>query len=324
MQQDVALADVEEDVVLLAETDHGDGRESLVFEVRPVEFRGDGHQAQEIDRPLDAVDVFLFQIEDVAKPVGKLLRRVLHLETDGVAAIEFAQFILDGTEQIARLFLVDVEVAVARDAEHVGAADCDPVEKAADAVLHEVAEENEVLLCGIIVGKRQEPREDARDLHHGKVGAESFAFEFHDEVEAFVEQLREGVRRVDGQRREHGENFALEVFVEVGAHRGIDIGIAVEADIFLGQLRFDFRAPARVLVGDEASDAFGDGGELLRGAHAIGTGGLRVGLQDLFESGHADLEELVEIRGNDAEELQPFEQRDGGILGLVEHALVEF
>ena len=59
VEKDVTLADMEEDVVLLAEPDDSDGGEALVFEVGPFEFGGDRHEADEIKRPVDAVDVLL-------------------------------------------------------------------------------------------------------------------------------------------------------------------------------------------------------------------------------------------------------------------------
>ena len=132
------------------------------------------------------------------------------------------------------------------------------------------------------------------------------------------------MRRIDGQRGEHGEDFALEIVVEVGAHRGIDLGIVVKAHTFLRELWFDFFSPAIVLRSDEFAHAMEDGGQLLRGGEAVRPGGLRAGLDDLLEPGHPHLEEFVEVGGDDAEELEAFEQGDGRVLRLVKHATVEF
>ena len=324
MQQDVAFADVEKDVVFLSEADDGDGGEAFVFEVRAVEFGGDGHEPHEVERPIDAVDVLFFEVEDFAEAADEFFGDVLHFEADGVAAVELAEFVFDGAQEVAGFFLVDVEVAVARDAEHVGAMDFDAVEEAADMGLHEVAEEDEVLAVAVFFGEGQEAREDARDLHDGEIGGEVFALQFDEEVEAFVEELREGVRGVDGQRGEDGEDFAFEVVVEVGARGRFDVGVTVEADAFGGEAGADFLTPASVLVCDETADAMGDGGELLCGGKAVGSGGLRAGLHDLFEPGHADLEEFVEVGRDDAEEFEALEERGGGIFGLIEDALVEF
>jgi hypothetical protein len=45
---------------------------------------------------------------------------------------------------------------------------------------------------------------------------------------------------------------------------------------------------------------------------------------ELLEGGDADFEEFVEVRADDGEEFEAFEERLGGILGLFEDALVEF
>ena len=42
-----------------------------------------------------------------------------------------------------------------------------------------------------------------------------------------------------------------------------------------------------------------------------------------LEAGHADHEELVEVRGEDRQEPHPLEQREVGVLGQLEHPLVE-
>jgi hypothetical protein len=44
----------------------------------------------------------------------------------------------------------------------------------------------------------------------------------------------------------------------------------------------------------------------------------------LFECGDADFEEFVEVRADDGEEFEAFEEGLGGVLGLFEYTLVEF
>jgi hypothetical protein len=44
----------------------------------------------------------------------------------------------------------------------------------------------------------------------------------------------------------------------------------------------------------------------------------------LLEGGDADFEEFVEVRADDGEEFEAFEEGLGGVLGLFEYALVEF
>ena len=56
---------------------------------------------------------------------------------------------------------------------------------------------------------------------------------------------------------------------------------------------------------------------------AVGREGADAGLHLLAQSGHPDLEELVEVGREDGEELGPLEQGGGGVLGEREHPLVE-
>ena len=78
------------------------------------------------------------------------------------------------------------------------------------------------------------------------------------------------------------------------------------------------------MIGDHAADAADDGLEVFRGTQAIERSLGGVAFHLLFDAGDADLEELIEVRADDAEELQPFEQAIVRIERLVEHALVEF
>ena len=61
-------------------------------------------------------------LDDVCRAI------VLHLEPDGGAAIHLAQFGLDRVQEILHFFLVEIEVAVARDAEKVRAFDLHTLE----------------------------------------------------------------------------------------------------------------------------------------------------------------------------------------------------
>ena len=91
----------------------------------------------------------------------------------------------------------------------------------------------------------------------------------------------------------------------------------------LVQEREQLLAPVMRLAGDHLQHALMDCGERLRRGSAV-SGGLReAALHLLFEAGHPDLEKLVQIRADDAEELHPLEQGVPRVDRLVEHALVE-
>jgi hypothetical protein len=89
------------------------------------------------------------------------------------------------------------------------------------------------------------------------------------------------------------------------------------------ELRGELLLPDAILLGAERVHLVTDGRELLDGGHAVG---LRLGdpTEDLLlQPGDADHEELVEVRRDDADELEPLVEGQGGVARLLEHALVE-
>ena len=62
------------------------------------------------------------------------------------------------------------------------------------------------------------------------------------------------------------------------------------------------------------ADALSDGLERLGDREPIGPAGVDLGRELVVQSGHTDHEELVEVGGEDGEELHPLEQRQQIIL----------
>ena len=323
VQEDVALAHMVENVGLRLERDDRAGGEALVAQLRAVDLHRERHESREIQRTVDAVDILLLEVEDFEEPLLHMRGAVFfHFEAHGGAALHLAQFLLDGVEQVARLLLVDIEVAVARDAEEVSALDLHPAEKRLHMLLDDVSEEDIVVAAGLR-GKRHEPRQDARGLDDCDVGADAITFELDDDIQAFVEELRKRVRGVDRKRREDGINGLEEKFFKMSALCGGNIRVVVEADALRLELGGDGFAPAAVLVLHHAANAGADLRQCLRGGEPIGTGlgGIRLVL--LFQARNADLEKFIKVRADDAEELQPLEHGIRFVDRLVQHALVE-
>ncbi len=91
----------------------------------------------------------------------------------------------------------------------------------------------------------------------------------------------------------------------------------------MGQLRQQDLVQAAVLLGAQVLGAGVDAVQLLRNRQRIrGLLGLAQFLQ-MLEAGDADLEELIQIAGGDAQELQPLEQRLGVIEGQRQHPVIE-
>ena len=77
------------------------------------------------------------------------------------------------------------------------------------------------------------------------------------------------------------------------------------------------------VIRDQVEDPRPGGGQLLVGGPAVGRAGDLAGLDLLAQTGDPDLEELVEVAGEDGQELDPLEQRVALVARLVQDARVE-
>ncbi len=74
------------------------------------------------ERTVEFVKIGLGQIEKSRSRFEKIVRAIgFHFQAHGVAAARAPQFLLDAAQEVFRFFLVDVEIAVARDAKGVHA-----------------------------------------------------------------------------------------------------------------------------------------------------------------------------------------------------------
>jgi peroxiredoxin Q/BCP len=327
VEEEVALANGAEEVGGLAHGGGLRGDEGLVAEFRGVGAGVDGHEAGRIEGAVDEVEVVLGQVEGFEEVLVDFGGRVvIHLESDGGSFAAVVEFLFDGAEEVSGVVLVDVELAVARHSEVPEAAYFGSGEEVGEMVADHLAQEDVVALIGR-AGQLDDAGQHLGDLDDGEmVGADALAFqlEVEDDVEGFVEELGEGMGGVDAQRGEHGADL-IEV---VGVHPLLGGGVEVvgmdESDAVFGELGEEVLAPAAELGVHHGLHAGMDGAESFLGGESVG-GALGDGAFDLlFESGDADLEELVEVGADDAEEFDAFEQGEGLIEGLLEDALVEF
>src|SRR6185369_8275176 len=82
-------------------------------------------------------------------------------------------------------------------------------------------------------------------------------------------------------------------------------------------------APTGILIGDHAAHAAGDGAENLRRSQTVRAPLDDLTLDLLFDPGDANLEELIEIGGDNAKKLQALEQWVRRVLRFVKHPLIE-
>ena len=148
----------------------------------------------------------------------------------------------------------------------------------------------------------------------------------HGQVQRLVEQVRERVARVDGQRREHREDLAAEDVAQV---------LAVRVGQVLGPRggrcpsfsRAGSTSSAQAAIGfvrPSARTAWPMRSSCSRGRHAVGAGADGdAGLHLLLQAADADHEELVEVGREDGQELEALQQRHRRVLGLLQHAAIE-
>ena len=145
------------------------------------------------------------------------------------------------------------------------------------------------------------------------------------EVERQVRDVRERVRGVDGERREHREDAVVE-----HACRGVRASSASSSSQ-LREADAGFLERGRDLLGEHrrpgGSHSSSTRARIARScstwSRPSGDGGAQARRELLLEPGDPHLEELVEVLAEDREELGPLEQRERGVLGEREHPRVE-
>ena len=172
---------------------------------------------------------------------------------------------------------------------------------------------------------REEPGQQRRHLHPGEHGgAGARVGDHHRQAERQARDVRERVGRVDDQRREHRVDPLAEQPLQIrparprpapssaaismpccGQRRAGPSGIA------LGVAEASSRARPRV----RASTSSGGRPVMLSTGRPVAIRRIR--------PGHPDHEELIQVAGEDRQEPDPFQQREGLVLGELQHPLVE-
>jgi hypothetical protein len=131
-----------------------------------------------------------------------------------------------------------------------------------------------------------------------------------------------GVRRVDGQRRQHRKDVGQEVAFQKFQVARRQLGAADEV---IPSASISLRRPVegrllglhqRPRIGVDQRQLFG------RAAAVFGQGRVAVAHQRA-QAGHADGVEFVQVGGRDRQEAQPFQKRHGGVCRLFQDAPVE-
>ena len=192
----------------------------------------------------------------------------------------------------------------------------------------DVLEQHELALIGGR-GECHEARRDLgrRDVEQRERGAGQRRLgdgpERDREAEGPVREMRERVAGIDGERRHHGQEPALEVVQEIAGLLGRLMPRTDQADPMGFEARDERFDEEPVLLLDEIVDPGGDGQHGLARREPVGSD-RAVARGDLaLEPGDPDHVVLVQIRAEDAEELDALEERHRLVLGLLEHPAIE-
>ena len=143
----------------------------------------------------------------------------------------------------------------------------------------------------------------------------------HRQRQREVADVGERVARVDRQGRQDGEDLVKEAPPQLEAPF-LSLGVRDDADVVGLELGMD-AGEGRRMRRDERQDLVADGVQGLGGGQAVGGRIGAAGGQLLLQAGDADLEELVEVVGEDGQEARPFQQRVADVGRLEEDARVE-
>jgi hypothetical protein len=328
LDEHVAAGDRTEHVGLLvalgrAERCRCHGHVRRVLEVGPVDG-AEREEAAEVEWPREHVDLVVGDVELGHEQFERHVVHVVgHLEADGRAEASPQELLLEGLQEVLGLVLLDRHVLVAREAERVVIEDLHAGEDVAQVLGDEVFEQDEASLA--VVGlQRVEPRKHGRHLEAGELLLlTARVVDAHGDVEGEARDVGERVHRVDGERHQHGEDLLVEEVAELDALGIGELVPADDVDALVGELWAhavveDRRVPLLQLVGLGAD---GVEGHLRRDASGGRDG--EAGRDTALEAGDAHHEELVEVRGEDREEVRPLEERRRGVLAELEHTLVE-
>ena len=295
-------------------------------------------QAREIDRGVElteigerresfrGVEIRGLELELLHQPGEHLRRQVgIVLEADRVAHPALAQTLLDLLEEISgRPAGHRLDVGVARHADRMRREDLVPVIEPRQVQPDHVLEQHEVVFTG---RPRQpdEPRDHlGGDVDHRQRGAGEDRRlrgpERDHQTEGAVDEVREGMSRVDRERRHHREERPVEVRLHDLGLLGGDLLRADDPDALRDQARLDVLEEAPVLLLDQRVHALRHRRQRPGRGQPVGGGALISRPDALLQVRHADHEELVEIRAEDGQELDALEERHGQVLGLFQHA----
>ncbi len=290
------------------------------FQVGAIEVGQIGEVAV-IQRAIEVEHLPLVESEFAREDLANRLRRVaLDLESNGGGEAPFLDDLLDHLDQVFGDFLVASDLRVSRHPEEGGVDDFDVGKEQLEVRPDDVLEED----VPRVVAELNEPHLIARDLHAGEGHLLAGSFPRQDgQREALIRDERERVGRIERQRGQGRQDGTLEVLAQLLAFDGRKVVVVGDVNPRIGQRRADLLAITRRLPLEQRPSRLEGRRPLLVGRAPVRRLLGHAGRDLLFQPADALAEELVEVRGDDREELHALQQRVVPVERLVEDPSLE-
>ena len=309
MQQHVLLAHHVQQRAVFAQQLRGAGAMRGEFEVGAIHHIGHGHQPHQVNRALYAVKLGAAELELAKQEVIHMLWAVVgHFQAHGAAVLAVAQLAHNGGAQVFNVFFVYAQIAVAGEAELVAAFDGHAGEQGMHMGMQNGRQKHKAVVA--VAQRRRQfeyARQNARCLHnrHAAGAAKGvFAFQLYYEIERFIQQPRERMRRIQADGGENGQQLAAEIIGHPLLLRFAPGAARIKINPFFTQRRNQLLIKQAVLLADDVVRLGGymvdnGGGQL-----AIGQGGMRLQHARAPQPGHAHLKKFIQIRRHNAQKTQ--------------------
>ena len=326
----VAPADRLEQRLVAPERSVAHGPDRIVAELRPVEER-DLAQVGQAERRGQRVDLERRQLHVPRQELANPLRHVLaHFQPDDRTEVPLAHDLDDRAQQVARLVLPDFEIRVARDPEGVGGGNLESGEEQVEIRRDQLFDPDEPAaprleaeFVAAAARRPDQPRQRLGHLDPGEALALIPVVDDHRQVQAQVRHVGKRVARIERERRQDGEDVALEVGPQLALLLGRKGVVRDDLDPLVAELRQQVFAPTIVEAPAFPLEVGADAGQLLGRRHAVRRRLERAPLQLPAQTRDADHEELVQVAAVDRQELDPLEQRVPRVARLLQHPAVE-
>jgi len=135
--------------------------------------------------------------------------------------------------------------------------------------------------------------------------------------------VREWVSRVEGQGGQGGQDLALEVPAQELDLLALELGVVEDPHLLSAQRGQELLVPAPARLVEHRLQLLAETRQLLRRRHAVGRRLEGACLELVAQAGDPDHEELVQVAGEDRQELDPLDRLLVRVQRLLEHAPVE-